>query len=109
MEEGVEEMDEEMDKEMDEEEWRAPTSRGRPESIMWDMMLSGPLRLLERREKWMKIEEDVDPLQVAVDRKASCKTWCFPAHRDSSGMYYNKLVQVLDLIHKYKYCPAQCL
>ena len=50
MEEGVEEMDEEMDKEMDEEvdeeEWRAPTSRGRPESIMQDMMLSGPPRLL---------------------------------------------------------------
>ena len=85
MEEGVEEVDEEMDEEMDkemdeevdEEEWRAPTSRGRPESIMWDMMLSGPPRLLERREKWMKT------LQVAVDRKASCMTRCFPAHRDS--------------------------
>ena len=32
---------------------------------MQDMMLSGPPRLLERREKWMKT------LQVAVDRKES--------------------------------------
>ena len=57
---------------MDEEEQKAPTSRGRPERIMWDMMLSGPPRLLERREKRMKKNED--PLQVAVDWKASCKT-----------------------------------
>ena len=53
----------EVDEEMDEEERRAPTSRGRPDSIMWDMMLSGPPKLLERREKWMKT------LQVTVDRK----------------------------------------
>ena len=38
----------------DEEERRAPTSRGRLESIMWNLMLSGPPRLLGRREKWMK-------------------------------------------------------
>ena len=55
-------MDEKMDEEVDEEERRAPTSRGRPESIMWDMMLSGPPRLLKRREKWM-----------TVDRKTSCE------------------------------------
>ena len=48
MEEGVEEGVEEVDEEMD-EEGRAPTSRGRPERIMGAMMLSGPLRLLERR------------------------------------------------------------
>ena len=64
MEEKVdEEMDEEVDEEVDEEEWRTPTSRGRPESIMaWDMMLSGPPRLLERREKKA-------PYKVSVDRK----------------------------------------
>ena len=54
--------------EVDEEERRAPTSRGRLESIMWDMMLSSPPRLLERKEKWMKKNED--PLQVVVDHKA---------------------------------------
>ena len=47
--------------EMDEEEQRAPTSSGRPESIMWDMMLSGPLRLLEKREKSMKKNEAPPP------------------------------------------------
>ena len=34
-----------------------------------------------------EMDEEVDEedhLQVAVDRKASCKTPCFPAHRDSS-------------------------
>ena len=49
----------------------------------------------------MKSEEH---LQVAVDRKASCKTWCFPAHRDSSDMYCNKFV-VQDPIQKYNYRP----
>ena len=60
-----------MDENVDEEERRPPTSRGKLESIMWDMMLSGPPRLLERREKRMKKNED---LQVAADRKVSCKT-----------------------------------
>ena len=90
-----------------EEDWRPPSSRGRPESIMQDMMLSGPLRLFVARGwracseeclgSWKKregVEEEVDEemdevvdeeehLQVAVDRKASCGTWCFPAYRDS--------------------------
>ena len=54
----MEEVDEEMDEEVDEEEGRTPTSRGIPESIIWDMMLSGPPRLLERREKWIKKNEN---------------------------------------------------
>ena len=59
MEEGVEEMDEEVD----EEEWRAPTSRGRPESIMWDMMLSGPPRLLGYVLKYYNKLVVQDPIQ----------------------------------------------
>ena len=58
MEEVDEEMDKEMDEEVDEEEWRAPTSRGRPESIMWGILLSGHREFLkeERRSGWRRLK-----------------------------------------------------
>ena len=46
MEEGVEEGVEEVD-----EEGRAPTSRGRPESIMWDILLSGHREFLKEERR----------------------------------------------------------
>ena len=55
--------------------------------------------LKEEKRGWRRMKT---PLQVAVDQKASCKTWSFPAHRDSSGMYYKKLV-VQDPIQKCNY------
>ena len=47
-------------------------------------------------------EEDEDPLQVVVDRKASCKTWCFPAHRDPLDE-----LEVEDPIQKYNHRPER--
>ena len=49
----------------------------------------------EEVDEEMDEEVDEEHLQVAVDRKASCGTWCFPAHRDSlkeekSGWRRNK-------------------
>ena len=47
------------------------------------LLLQG-LAVLDPKFDWrLKKSEYEDPLQVAVDRKESCETWCFPAHRDS--------------------------